>query len=50
MPYSIGEDAVRRWREYTEQLAGAGGDEAIELFMRLAGSSDESIAAARSSP
>ena len=38
VPYSIGEDAVRRWREYTEQLAGAEGDEAIELFMRLAGS------------
>ena len=38
VPYSIGEDAVRRWREYTEQLAGADGDEAIELFMRLAGS------------
>jgi hypothetical protein len=50
VPYSIGEDAVRRWREYTVQLAGARGDEAIELFMRLAGSSEESIAAARRSP
>ena len=50
VPYSIGEDAVRRWREYTEQLPGAGRDEAIELFMRLAGSSEESIAAARRSP
>ena len=50
VPYSIGDDAVRRWREYAEQLAGAGRDEAIELFMRVAGSSEESIAAARSSP
>ena len=48
VPYSIGEDAVRRWREYTEQLAGAGRDEAIELFMRAGRvSSEESIAAAR---
>ena len=50
VPYSIGDEAVRRWREYTERLAGAEGDEAIELFMRLAGSSEESIAAARESP
>ena len=48
VPYSIGEEAQRRWREYTEQLTGGEGD--IELFMRLAGSSEESIAAARSSP
>jgi pimeloyl-ACP methyl ester carboxylesterase len=50
VPYSVGEEAVRRWLDYKEQLARARGDDAIELFMRLAGSSDESIAAARSSP
>ena len=50
VPYSIGDEAQRRWREYTEQLAGAGRDGAIELFMRVAGASEESIAAARSSP
>jgi pimeloyl-ACP methyl ester carboxylesterase len=50
VPYSIEEDALRRWREYTERLPGAGRDEAIELFMRLAGSSEEGIAAARTSP
>jgi pimeloyl-ACP methyl ester carboxylesterase len=50
VPYSVGEEDRRRWREYTEQLAGASPDEAIELFMRVAGSSEESIAAARDSP
>jgi Alpha/beta hydrolase family len=50
VPYSIGDEAQRRWHEYTEQLAGADRDQAIELFMRVAGASEESIAAARSSP
>jgi Alpha/beta hydrolase family len=50
VPYSIGEEAQRRWHEYVEQLADADADRAIELFMRVAGSSEESIAAARDSP
>jgi pimeloyl-ACP methyl ester carboxylesterase len=52
VPYSIGEE--RRWREYTEQLAAAlaAGDRggAVELFMRVAGAPEESIASARSLP
>jgi pimeloyl-ACP methyl ester carboxylesterase len=54
VPYSIGEEAVQRWREYVERLEpalaeGRRGD-ALELFMRVAGSSDEDIAWAKSSP
>jgi pimeloyl-ACP methyl ester carboxylesterase len=49
VPYSIDDGMRAGWREYRERLAGAGRGEAIELFMRLAGSSDESVAAARSS-
>ena len=54
VPYSIAEDAAVLWREYTEQLdaALAAGDRgrAIELFMRVAGAPEESIASARSLP
>jgi pimeloyl-ACP methyl ester carboxylesterase len=54
VPYSIGDDAAERWREYVEELRpvladGRRGD-ALELFMRLTGSSDEDIARARNSP
>ena len=54
VPYSIGDDAAQRWREYVERLEpalaeGRRGD-ALELFMRVAGSSDEDIARAKSSP
>jgi pimeloyl-ACP methyl ester carboxylesterase len=54
VPYNVADDWPRRWREYVEQLGavlaeGRRGD-ALELFMRLADSSDEGIAAARSSP
>jgi pimeloyl-ACP methyl ester carboxylesterase len=54
VPYSVGEDASRRWREYLEKLGpalaeGRCGD-AIELFMRVAGSPDAAIESARSSP
>jgi pimeloyl-ACP methyl ester carboxylesterase len=54
VPYSIGEEASRRWRDYVEQLGvvlaeGRRGD-AIELFMRLAGASEQDIASARNSP
>jgi pimeloyl-ACP methyl ester carboxylesterase len=54
VPYMIGEEAERRWGEYVERLGralteGRSGD-AVELFMRVAGSSEEQIAGARSSP
>jgi pimeloyl-ACP methyl ester carboxylesterase len=54
VPYNLDDDWPRRWQEYVEQLAallaaGRRGD-AFELFMRLAGSSEESIASARESP
>jgi pimeloyl-ACP methyl ester carboxylesterase len=54
VPYFVDDDGSRRWREYVEQLGlalaeGRRGD-AVELFMRVAGSPDESIASARSSP
>ncbi|MGH9243926.1 MAG: alpha/beta fold hydrolase [Acidimicrobiales bacterium] len=47
-------DWPQRWRDYVEQLEaalteGRRGD-ALELFMRLAGSSEEEIAGARNSP
>ena len=54
VPYSIGDDAALFWREYVKKLqpalaAGRRG-EALELFMRVAGSSDDDIAGAKSSP
>jgi pimeloyl-ACP methyl ester carboxylesterase len=54
VPYDTTAEATRRNQAYREQLQGAlaqgrRGD-AVELFMRLAGSSDEDIAGARSSP
>jgi pimeloyl-ACP methyl ester carboxylesterase len=54
VPYNVAEDWPQRWREYVERLGtvlaeGRRGD-ALELFMRLAGSSDEDVAGARSSP
>jgi pimeloyl-ACP methyl ester carboxylesterase len=54
VPYSFDDDASQRWREYVERLGpalaeGRRGD-ALELFMRVAGSSEEGIASARSSP
>jgi pimeloyl-ACP methyl ester carboxylesterase len=54
VPYMIGAEAVRRWRDYVEQLQAALAEgrrgDAGELFMRLAGSPDEQIAQAKSSP
>jgi pimeloyl-ACP methyl ester carboxylesterase len=52
--YDMAAEASQRNQEYRKQLQavlaqGRRGD-AVELFMRLAGSSDESIADARSSP
>jgi pimeloyl-ACP methyl ester carboxylesterase len=54
VPYSVGDDASHRWREYVEQLGpvlaeGRRGD-AVELFMQVAGASEETIGSARSSP
>ncbi|MFG1711122.1 alpha/beta fold hydrolase [Nonomuraea sp. M3C6] len=54
VPYDTADDAPQRYRAYAEQLAvvlaeGRRGD-AVELFMRLVGSSDEEIAAGRNSP
>jgi pimeloyl-ACP methyl ester carboxylesterase len=53
VPYDTADDAPQRHREYRERLEallaeGRRGD-ALELFMRLAGSSEEGIASARSS-
>jgi pimeloyl-ACP methyl ester carboxylesterase len=54
VPYMIGEEAVQGWREYVGRLEAALAEsrrgEAGELFMRLAGSSEEQIAHARNSP
>lgn len=53
VPY-MGDDAmVRRWAEYVDQLTVVLADgrraDAVELFMRLAGSSEEDVSGARSS-
>jgi pimeloyl-ACP methyl ester carboxylesterase len=54
VPYSVGDDASQRWRDYVERLGRALAEdrrgEAVELFMWVAGSQEETIAAARSSP
>lgn len=54
VPYGVADDWPRRWREYVEQLGvvlaeGRRGD-AVELFMRVAGSSEELILSAKRSP
>jgi pimeloyl-ACP methyl ester carboxylesterase len=54
VPYSMGDDAARQWREYVQELTalladGRRGD-AAALFMRVAGATEEMIAGARSSP
>jgi pimeloyl-ACP methyl ester carboxylesterase len=54
VPYNMAPDGPQRQREYVETLErllaeGRRGD-AAELFMRVAGASDEMIAGARSSP
>jgi len=54
VPYNMADDWPARWREYVEQLGAALAegrrDRALELFMRLAGSSDEAIAGVRDLP
>jgi hypothetical protein len=54
VPYMVGDEAAARWRAYVEDLGpalaeGRRGD-AVELFMRVAGASEEGIAGARRSP
>jgi Alpha/beta hydrolase family len=54
VPYDMAEDWPDEWRAYVERLgallaAGRRGD-ALELFMRLAESSEQAIGGARSSP
>jgi pimeloyl-ACP methyl ester carboxylesterase len=54
VPYCVDGDLRRRWLAYVEQLGevlaeGRRGD-AVALFMRLTGASDETVAGARSSP
>jgi alpha-beta hydrolase superfamily lysophospholipase len=54
VPYMIGAEAAQGWRQYVGQLEAALAEgrrgDAGELFMRLAGSPEEQIAAARNSP
>jgi pimeloyl-ACP methyl ester carboxylesterase len=54
VPYFVADDALQRWREYVEQLGSVLGEgrrgDAVELFMRVAGATEEMVAGARSSP
>ncbi len=54
VPYSVADDAPARWRGYVESLEAVLAEQrrgdAVELFMRLAGSSDEDVASARNWP
>jgi pimeloyl-ACP methyl ester carboxylesterase len=54
VPYGTADEWPPRWHQYVERLGAALADgqrsEALELFMRLTGSSDAEIAGARSSP
>jgi pimeloyl-ACP methyl ester carboxylesterase len=53
VPYSMGDEAARQWQEYvvrlTSTLADGRRGDAFALFMRIAGSSEQDIEAARSS-
>ncbi|MFI5894931.1 alpha/beta fold hydrolase [Actinoplanes sp. NPDC051513] len=54
VPYDMADDWPHLWRDYVRQLETALAEnrrgDAFELFMRLAGSSDEDITGARNSP
>lgn len=54
VPYLLGDEMLTAWRTYTADLAAAldtdDRDEALRLFMHLAGSSDDDIAAAEAAP
>lgn len=53
-PYSIDEASIERFKEYRTQLgevlAESRRGDAVELFMRLVGASDDGVAATRQSP
>lgn len=54
VPYNMSDDWPQRWREYVDRLGRALAEGrrgyALELFMRLGGSSEEEIAGAKDSP
>lgn len=54
VPYLLGDELLAAWRAYTADLATAldagDRDEALRLFMRLAGSTGDQIAAAEAAP
>jgi pimeloyl-ACP methyl ester carboxylesterase len=54
VPYNVADDWPQRWREYAENLGAALAEgrrgDALELFMRLADSPEESITGAKESP
>jgi pimeloyl-ACP methyl ester carboxylesterase len=54
VPYQLGEEMIAAWRAYTSDLTAAldagDSDQALRLFMRLAGSPEEQIAAAEAAP
>lgn len=54
VPYLLGEEMLTAWRDYRAALTAAldadDRDEALRLFMRLAGSADSDIAAAQAAP
>jgi hypothetical protein len=54
VPYFTDDAGAARWQAYVEALHAALADgrrgDALELFMRVAGSTDEAIAGARGSP
>lgn len=54
VPYAVDEHATANWRQYASRLTAALADDrrddALELFMSLAGASNEDIASARQAP
>ena len=54
VPYQLGDEMLTTWHAYTSDLAAAldadDRDQALRLFMRLAGSADPDIAAAEAAP
>lgn len=54
VPYLLGDEMVAAWRTYVDNLTAAleagDRDQALRLFMKLAGSADEDIAGAEAAP
>jgi pimeloyl-ACP methyl ester carboxylesterase len=54
VPYSVDDQAVKRWRAYrsdlNEALAQGQTDEALAAFLRLGGASDDDLRGARAAP